>query len=113
VTDSRHACQRVGILLGVLVLGGLSGQEELLVRTHLAGCPRCQAEYEELAEVPALLDLLTPEEAAHAGDAVDSAVPGSPGSWQPGFVPINGNLTQLADAFRSDPRLRMTTDGEQ
>ena len=90
MTGSRRVCQRVGILLGVFVLGGLRGHEEFLVRTHLAGCRQCQAEYEELAEVPGLLDLLTPEEAEHAGDAVGSAVPDRPGSWRPDIIPING-----------------------
>jgi Putative zinc-finger len=58
------ACKPVRLLLGVFVLGGLRGKEDSFVRTHLAGCARCQAEYEELADVPALLDLLTAEEAA-------------------------------------------------
>jgi hypothetical protein len=66
----RHtgrACRDVKILLGVYVLGGLRGSQESGVRTHLADCARCRAEYEELTEVPALLDMLTSEEAAGAG----------------------------------------------
>ena len=61
------ACKDIKILLGVYVLGGLRGQQETRVRTHLARCARCRAEYEELAELPALLDMITSEEAAEAG----------------------------------------------
>ncbi len=60
------ACRQVKILLGVYVLGGLRGHQETRVRTHLARCARCRAEYEELAEVPVLLDMITGEEAAGA-----------------------------------------------
>ena len=62
-----RACRDVKILLGVYVLGGLRGSQESGVRTHLTGCARGRAEDEELAEVPALLDMLTGEEAAGAG----------------------------------------------
>jgi predicted anti-sigma-YlaC factor YlaD len=75
MTHSSLPCERVRFLLGVFVLGGLRGQQDYLVRTHLAGCVRCRAEYEELAEVPAFLDLLTPEEAAAGGDSADGAAP--------------------------------------
>lgn len=67
MTRGSPACKRVRILLGVFVLGGLQGQQESLVRAHLASCSRCQADYEELAEVPALLDMITAEDAARAG----------------------------------------------
>jgi anti-sigma factor RsiW len=64
---SEPACWQVAMLLGVYVLGGLRGHQETQVRAHLSRCARCRAEYEELAEVPALLDLITAEEAADAG----------------------------------------------
>jgi len=67
-------CKHVKTLLGVYVLGGLRGHQETRVTTHLARCARCRAEYEELAEVPALLDMITGEEAAEAGRLAD--VPG-------------------------------------
>jgi anti-sigma factor RsiW len=57
-------CRQVTMLLGVYILGGLRGHQETRVRAHLSYCARCRAEYEELAEVPALLDLITAEEAA-------------------------------------------------
>jgi anti-sigma factor RsiW len=72
------ACKHVKILLGVYVLGGLRGHEETRVRTHLARCARCRAEYEELAELPALLDMITSEEAAKVRRlAGPAAVPGA------------------------------------
>jgi anti-sigma factor RsiW len=61
------ACEQVKVLLGVYVLGGLRGYQKTRVKTHLARCSRCRAEYEELAELPALLDMITGKEAAEAG----------------------------------------------
>jgi predicted anti-sigma-YlaC factor YlaD len=58
--------RHVTVLLGVYVLGGLRGQQEDRVRAHLARCARCRAEYEDLAEVPVLLNMITAEEAADA-----------------------------------------------
>ena len=58
---SRNA--HVRGLLGVYVLGGLSRDEELHVRSHLAGCPRCRAEYDDLACIPLMLDLLVEDDA--------------------------------------------------
>ena len=62
------ACRHIKLLLGVYVLGGLRGVQEIRVRTHLARCAHCRAECEELAEVPAVLGLITAEEAASAGE---------------------------------------------
>ncbi len=61
------------MLLGVYVLGGLRGHQEVRVRAHLTRCARCRAEYEELAEVPALLDMITGEEAAEAEEPAEQA----------------------------------------
>jgi predicted anti-sigma-YlaC factor YlaD len=71
----RHGsgCGHIQILLGVYVLGGLRGHEETQVRAHLACCARCRAEYEELAEVPTLLDMITREEAAGTERLPDQA----------------------------------------
>ena len=66
-------CRQIGILLGVYVLGGLRGHQETQVSEHLARCAQCQAEYEELAEVPALLDMITGEEAAGTQRLPDQA----------------------------------------
>ena len=76
------ACKDVKILLGVYVLGGLRGQQATRVTTHLARCERCRAEYEELAELPALLDMITSEEAVEAGRLAGPA--GVPDGGAPG-----------------------------
>jgi anti-sigma factor RsiW len=52
--------EHVQVLLGAYVLGGLSREEEAAVAAHLLRCAQCQAEYEELADVPPWLDLLKP-----------------------------------------------------
>jgi predicted anti-sigma-YlaC factor YlaD len=64
MSRSVPLCRQVTMLLGVYILGGLRGHQETRVRAHLSYCARCRAEYDELAEVPALLDLITAEEAA-------------------------------------------------
>lgn len=66
MTPGSTTCRQIRILLGVYVLGGLRGYQQTQVTIHLAGCARCRAEYEELAEVPALLDMISGEEAAAA-----------------------------------------------
>jgi hypothetical protein len=60
------SCRDINFLLAAYVLRGLRGRQATRVRTHLARCARCRAECEELAEVPALLDMITGEEAAEA-----------------------------------------------
>lgn len=49
---------RTRFQLGAYVLGGLSEREEAAVEAHLSSCAGCQAECEELAYVPAMLDLI-------------------------------------------------------
>ncbi len=69
----------VRMLLGAYVLGGLSQHEEYAVRAHLHRCAACRAEYDGLAEVPPLLDLLG--EDARAGGPDDLAAdPGDGGA---------------------------------
>jgi hypothetical protein len=63
VLGGRH----VTALVGVYVLGGLRGRQEARVRAHLTRCAPCRAEYEDLAELPVLLGMITAEEAADVG----------------------------------------------
>jgi hypothetical protein len=71
----------VRLLLGVYVLGGLSEHEEYSVRMHLSRCAPCRAEYDELADVPALLDLLAEDKAAGGvNDLIDVAADGRRGA---------------------------------
>jgi anti-sigma factor RsiW len=48
--------------LGLFVLGALPLDEHLAVEEHVAQCPRCQAECDELSEVPAFLSVLSEED---------------------------------------------------
>jgi anti-sigma factor RsiW len=84
MASAREDGKHVQILLGAYLLGGLSAYEEAAVRAHLDGCAQCQAEHEELACIPAWLDLLAKAEPAsqlrlvtEAGD--DSRAPGDRG----------------------------------
>ncbi len=69
----------VQMLLGVYLLGGLSEHEEYSVRAHLRRCAKCRAEYDELAEVLPLLDLLAAEEAIGGFDGL-ATDPGDDGA---------------------------------
>lgn len=74
----------VRMLLGAYVLGGLSAAEVSTVQAHLHRCARCRAEHDELARVPAWLDLLTAPDpdtgsgAAAAGCDQDGDASGAP-----------------------------------
>ncbi|GAA4489306.1 hypothetical protein GCM10023094_50650 [Rhodococcus olei] len=48
-------------LLGMGALGRLGDQEGIALRAHLDGCPRCRAEYRDLASVAAALDQADPD----------------------------------------------------
>jgi|HubBroStandDraft_2_1064218.scaffolds.fasta_scaffold499750_1 anti-sigma factor RsiW len=105
------------MLLGVYVLGGLRGDEHARVSRHLARCSRCRAEYEELAEVPPLLDLIIGEESgAAAGPAAirDASDPRPvpplgpvPGGAIPD-LPAAGNAVPptIADPDQNPPRFQ-------
>jgi anti-sigma factor RsiW len=67
--DDEH----VQMLLGALLLGGLSAPEESAVRSHLDICAQCRAEHDDLACVPRWLDLLR-DETAEGAPLADGAV---------------------------------------
>jgi len=50
--------QDLRIAIGALALGALDDSETAEVRAHLASCPACQQEYDELRGIPALLGLV-------------------------------------------------------
>jgi hypothetical protein len=63
-------------LLGAYLLGGLEQADVSRFEQHLAGCPDCRRELDELASLPALLDALPVADAvALAGPAPAAAAP--------------------------------------
>ncbi|WP_406283948.1 anti-sigma factor family protein [Embleya sp. NBC_00896] len=71
----RIGCAVARLDLGAFVLGALAEDEAGQVRAHLATCPRCRAEYDELAGLPGLLARLTEAEARASGVAANGATP--------------------------------------
>jgi len=56
-------------LLGAYLLGGLPPDEAAAFERHLAECPDCRAELDELASLPALLDAVPVPDAVALGAA--------------------------------------------
>ena len=54
------ACDDVRISLGALAVSALDRDEELIVREHVASCPRCAEELAELSETVGLLATALP-----------------------------------------------------
>jgi hypothetical protein len=59
-------CDEARLALGVYVLGAASPAERAETDAHLAGCADCRSELDQLAGLPALLALLSEEEAVAA-----------------------------------------------
>jgi anti-sigma factor RsiW len=60
----NKTCDEIRPQLGAYVLGGLEPEEAAEVREHLARCDECAREHADLAELPAMLDLIeAPDEA--------------------------------------------------
>jgi anti-sigma factor ChrR (cupin superfamily) len=57
-SNDRH----VRMQLGAFLLGGLTPPEAAAISAHLSVCAKCRAEHDELACVPAWLDLLEDSE---------------------------------------------------
>jgi Putative zinc-finger len=123
VRPNALACRHITALLGAYVLGGLRGQQETRVRTHLARCDLCRAEYQELAEVTVFLDMLTTEEAAGTEEPTGLAsLPGAePGPGRetaaPPVVPAQPdtgvNVTEMTDASRPPDPGKMATSARR
>jgi hypothetical protein len=54
------SCDEIRISLGALAVSALDAEEELAVREHVAGCPRCAAELAELTETVGVLAAAKP-----------------------------------------------------
>jgi hypothetical protein len=60
VTEPQLHCPEIE-QVGVYVLGALEPDEREAYAAHLETCDECRKEYEQLAHLPALLDLVAPE----------------------------------------------------
>ncbi|MEU8265524.1 zf-HC2 domain-containing protein [Sphaerisporangium sp. NPDC049002] len=60
------ACEDVRMSLGVYMLGALEADEAVQVEAHLATCPECRAELEELSGLTALLGRVSEEDIEQA-----------------------------------------------
>lgn len=58
--ETPSQCAECRVLLGGHVLGALEPEEELEVERHVADCPECARERDELARLPVLLDCAGP-----------------------------------------------------
>ncbi|GAA3246072.1 zf-HC2 domain-containing protein [Streptomyces labedae] len=57
-------CEEIREWLGAYVVGALEPEEELPIRAHLARCPACRSERDDLADVVKLLRSALPMPAA-------------------------------------------------
>lgn len=60
---NRTGADRFRLWAGAYVLGSLPTQERDEFEQHLARCARCKGTVADIADIPALLDTLTPEQA--------------------------------------------------
>ncbi len=75
MSSPRIGCAVARLDLGAFVLGALDEGEAQQVRAHVATCPRCRAEYDELAGLPGFLARLTEPEARASGVAAAGVAP--------------------------------------
>ncbi|MCW2882249.1 MAG: putative transrane anti-sigma factor [Sphaerisporangium sp.] len=61
-----NACDDVRMSLGAYVLGALEAEEAVLVEAHLATCPDCRAELDELSGLTAVLARVSEEDIEQA-----------------------------------------------
>jgi len=68
-------CEQARISLGVYVLGAIDPAERAMVDAHLETCQECRDELDGLAGLPALLAMVSTEEALQLGEADPGAAP--------------------------------------
>jgi Putative zinc-finger len=61
-------CEQARISLGVYVLGAIDPAERAMVEAHLETCQACRDELDGLAGLPAMLAMVSTEEALHLGE---------------------------------------------
>lgn len=101
-------CSEARLSLGVYVLGAIDPDERAQVDIHLAGCPACRDELAELEGLPALLALVSTEEAialaANDGPPVaeaDVAVPTQVASDEPPAA--DADVAEAAEKDSDEP----------
>ena len=82
-SGTHEECEPVRLSLGAYVLGALDAGESFDVRQHLAVCPGCRLEHDELAVVPAFLALVSSAEAEAVCAASAPAAAAPPASCTP------------------------------
>jgi anti-sigma factor RsiW len=95
-----QACPRWREDLAAYLVGALDPQARAAVRRHLATCPACQAEHEDLAPVVSWLARLT-RPAPACGDTLESPAVATPGGKLPGQASERPAATPPRDRSRS------------
>jgi anti-sigma factor RsiW len=96
-TEPEH--EKLHLLLGAFVLGGLDPAEHQAFSRHLRTCAVCQREAAQLSGLPALLDLVEPGSEA---EGTDGAVPATGGT----LVAETTAPVELLDRVRAARRRR-------
>ncbi|HEY6738183.1 MAG TPA: zf-HC2 domain-containing protein [Actinopolymorphaceae bacterium] len=71
MSTAGSGCGPIRESLGVHALGMLDPAEAEEVRRHLETCARCRAAYDEIADMPRFLDMVTPEEVESLDQATE------------------------------------------
>lgn len=69
-----NACDEIRMSLGAHLLGALDPDEAVLVEAHLATCPECLAELDEISGLPALLGRVSEADIEHAASPPHSVL---------------------------------------
>jgi anti-sigma factor RsiW len=85
--------EHVRLWLGLYVLGALPTDHYVAISRHLAICPPCRAECDELAEVPAFLALLSIADVEALTDEFSGPKPSPLITAPPGRAPLRSKTT--------------------
>jgi hypothetical protein len=97
-------CEQARISLGVYVLGAIDPAERAMVDAHLATCQACRDELDGLAGLPALLAMVSTEEALQLGEDDPGPAPRAVAVADPVLPPPLAAFPPLA-AIAPEPSL--------